>query len=184
MTTPTKHYDNVMIDLETLGTKPGSVIVSIGAVAFNLGEPQDEYPTFYEVFSLSDTVRYNFSLDLDTMIWWMKQTNEARKVFHVPGRVIADVLTEFNRFVATASGHRGDVKVWGNGADFDNVLLAGYYRELGIPAPWKYHNNRCFRTVRRVLALPDVAREGTHHNALDDALYQVKVLQQVKNPSY
>ena len=38
---------HVMVDLETLGIRPGSAIRSVGAAAFTLGQP-DVGPTFYK----------------------------------------------------------------------------------------------------------------------------------------
>jgi exodeoxyribonuclease VIII len=72
-------------------------------------------------------------------------------------------------------------EMWGNGADFDNVILGASYGAIGQRPPWKYSNNRCFRTLKNLIPV-DAANElwekhakGTHHNALDDAVRQAHI---------
>jgi exodeoxyribonuclease VIII len=69
--------------------------------------------------------------------------------------------------------------VWGNGATFDNVILANAYDACRIRRPWKYYADMCFRTVRNQYPHVQVKRQGTHHNALDDALTQAHHLQAI-----
>ena len=65
--------------------------------------------------------------------------------------------------------------VWGNGASFDNVLLATAYKRLGMETPWPFWKDRCFRTMKNVCKV-DHSFEGTAHNALDDARSQAQHL--------
>lgn len=69
--------------------------------------------------------------------------------------------------------------VWGNGADFDPVLLSSAYRAIGRPPPHKFYNVHCFRTLKNLFPVEKPARDGTHHNALDDAIHQVKHLHKI-----
>ena len=66
--------------------------------------------------------------------------------------------------------------VWGNGASFDNVILANAYEALGRRAPWQFWQDRCFRTVKSMYPKLELARLGTYHNALDDAKWQTEYL--------
>ena len=183
-------YTNIMIDLETLGTKPGSVILSLGAVAFNLPSDRlyiedtsiDDLPTFYRAFSLVDTARYPFTGDLDTIQWWMGQSHEARQLFKERAISVEQCLRGFMDFISETS-NGSFVKIWGNGADFDNALLTAYYRELHIQLPWRYHNNRCYRTAKDLPNIKQLTRRGVHHNALDDALYQTECFLAAVTPS-
>ncbi len=61
--------------------------------------------------------------------------------------------------------------MWGNGADFDNAILAHCYSRLGRPAPWKFWNSRCYRTLKSFSPVRG-KRIGVHHHALDDAKTQ------------
>ena len=72
------------------------------------------------------------------------------------------------------------VQVWGNGATFDNVLLRNSYEKTMIACPWRYRNDRDVRTIvelgKAVGCTPryEIPFEGAEHNALDDALHQIK----------
>jgi hypothetical protein len=72
-----------------------------------------------------------------------------------------------------------DACLWGNGADFDNALLACAYKAAALIPPWAYVNNRCFRTMRKEHAVVEPLKLGVHHNALDDALHQTRWLQKI-----
>jgi exodeoxyribonuclease VIII len=66
--------------------------------------------------------------------------------------------------------------VWGNGSDFDNAIINNLAKSFGAPKPLNYKRNRCFRTLKALFGqhIPEHATipMGTHHNALDDAMYQ------------
>jgi hypothetical protein len=67
------------------------------------------------------------------------------------------------------------MRLWGNGASFDNAILAHAYARCGATPPWKFWNDRCYRTVAALTATPR-QQGGTHHNALDDARSQAEHL--------
>lgn len=156
-----------MVDLETLGTNPNSVIVSIGVVAF---DETTVLSTFYREIDISSCKLYGFDVDFDTIKWWMGQSDEARKVFKGESHIV-NALDELTEYVKV---YQSTPYIWGNGANFDNVILRNAYNRVGFEAPWKFYNDRCFRTVKAKYKNVAILREGTHHNALDDALYQVK----------
>lgn len=161
----------VMLDLETLGKRAGSVIATVGAVKFGQGQIID---TFYERIDPESCVAAGLAVDVSTVLWWMGQGDEARKELISPGKPLADVLTAFAVWLDTT-----DAEMWGNGADFDNVILNEAYDRLGIPCPWKFYNNRCYRTVRKLRPDIPMERTGTYHNALDDARTQAIHLMKV-----
>jgi exodeoxyribonuclease VIII len=157
--------DPIMLDLETLGTSSNSVIIAVGAVKF---DPTTKLITdyFYEVVDRESCVEYGMEIDQSTVDWWAKQSTEARSAFNIPGNHIANTLMRFEHF---ANKHS---TMWGNGSDFDNVLLSNAYRKVGIKQPWEYYNNRCYRTMKNMYPAIKLARTGTHHNAVDDAASQ------------
>lgn len=70
-------YVHVMVDLETMGKKHNAPIVAIGAVVFDpatgsIGE------SFYKVVCLESSVNWGAVIDPSTVIWWLKQSSEAR----------------------------------------------------------------------------------------------------------
>lgn len=161
----------IIVDLETLGKKPGAVILSIGAAKFGHGEILD---TFYERINIESSLKHNFEVDAPTILWWMEQNDEARREICQPGKDISSVLENFRAYV----GNEG-AEIWGNGADFDNVLLSYAYNRLEMRCPWTHRDNRCYRTLKNLCPQIELVREGCHHNALDDAISQAKHLMEI-----
>ena len=162
-----------MLDLETMGRGPNAAITAVGAVYFDpttgkLGE------TFYSTVELESSVAGGGQMDASTVLWWMQQSADARSMYAAAGEHINVVLLRFAEFCK--HGDDAFPKVWGNGAPFDNVILRSAYGRAGITCPWEFWNDRCYRTMRAMLPQVDVERSGTHHNALDDATTQARVL--------
>ena len=161
---------NVMLDLETMGNGPDAAIVAIGAIEFDpaagtLGR------TFYRGVNLETAVRGGGKIDASTVMWWLRQNDEARNDISGGGCPQNQVLIEFATWLA---GLGEDVKVWGNGAAFDNVILAQAYRRAELTVPWPHWNDRCYRTLKALRPEVKMERTGTHHNAIDDATSQAR----------
>lgn len=160
---------HVMLDLETMGTVPGCVVLSIGAVYFDENGLGDE---FYSVISRSDSQEFGLHESESTQEWWAKQSDEARKVVtaaeHMSAPTLPQALADFEAFIKRDS----NVKVWGNGADFDNPILACCYSAVDLKQAWISWNGRCYRTLKNIAPGPKLVRFGTYHNALDDAKSQ------------
>lgn len=160
---------NVMIDLETLSTRADGIIMSIGAVKFDTDLGVIEADPFYVSISIDSNREARRHLDESTLIWWLQQSKEAQTVFSEPKVTLRSALEDLADFIGGE-----DVRVWSNGADFDIPMLAHAYHTFDLAAPWAYSNTRCYRTYKNIegLAVPRKPRQGTHHNALEDALYQ------------
>lgn len=178
--------NHIMLDLETLDTASSAVVISIGAVAF------DPYTN-----ALGDKFYVEMTEDIaaqqargrtisgDTVRWWMQQDALAKRVFSVPppdGVLRAstlEALSGFALFVA-ANGDR-DAELWGNGVDFDNVILGSLYDAFGLRKPWSFGRNRCYRTMKNLGIGPrkPANHTGIPHNALDDAVTQAVHLQEI-----
>lgn len=167
---------HVMIDLETLSAANDAAIVSIGAVGFT--RERGIHSDFYQVIARKSAEQYG-SVNADTLAWWAKQSPEAQRVLTEGTRLLPDVLRDFAEwFNGVAEWFNGVAGrfVWGNGATFDNVILRNAYAKTGIPCPWHFRGDRCYRTAAAIFAAPRLPREGVAHNALDDARHQARVL--------
>ena len=162
--------NNVMLDLETMGNSTNAAIIAIGAVRFSNGEITDE---FYTVVDLASSISAGLEMDPSTVLWWMKQSDEARAQFERKGASLTEALEEFSNWIGE------DAKVWGNGASFDNAILSNAYRKSDIEQPWKFWNDRCYRTVKNLFPKKKLERAGVHHNAVDDAKSQANHLMQM-----
>lgn len=165
---------HVMLDLETQDSSKTAVIISIGAVAFNPNTGE-----FGERFSVNVDPETCLAVGLtrsdSTMKWWSAQSQAAQDSWKVNPISIQDALKSFSEFM----GRNGLKIVWGNGSDFDNVILGNAYDAAKMPLPWRYSNNRCFRTMKGEFSVPEPTRMGTHHNGLDDAVHQAKWLVEI-----
>lgn len=174
-------YTHLMVDIESMGKKPGAPIVSIGAVFFDPASGQTG-PEFYKVISLESAMEWGGVPDASTILFWMKATPEARSEIIMDHAIpLDDALLQFKDFIAeNAANGKDTVQVWGNGATFDNVLLEDSYARTGISCPWKYWNNRDVRTIvelgKAVGYTPrhEIPFEGEPHKAISDARHQVK----------
>lgn len=164
---------DIMVDLETLGTGPGCAILSIGGAAFDpaTGRLGAEFHTLVSTASCREL---GLREEADTLAWWRRQKPEAQAVIAEAAASDVTVRQALDRFARFLRGHGGRprVRVWGNGADFDNAILAHLYRALGEPLPWEFWNNRCFRTLKSLNPGHEPPRAGLHHDALADARHQ------------
>ncbi|EFG3021526.1 exonuclease [Escherichia coli] len=178
ITSTSRVWYHLMIDLETMGTNTNAPIVVIGAVFF---DPQtgEIGPVFYIAISLTDAMNTGAVPDGGTIEWWLKQSSEARAAILTDQVKLKDALSRFREFINEYSDEKF-VQVWGNGATFDNAILRTSYERLDIPCPWRYYNDRDVRTIVELGKTIDfdartvIPFEGVRHNALDDARHQAK----------
>jgi hypothetical protein len=171
---------NLMIDIETLSTEPNACILSIGAVYFDKNGPvEDELgdiEQFYAVIDLQSCIDAGLHISASTLEWWFKQSQKARSAAFDATHSLSDALYEFSKFIEPGT------KVWGNGADFDLVILKSAYSKLGLALPWKFYDVMCFRTLKSLFpGRKKPESEGTAHNALDDAIWQAKYYSNIVN---
>lgn len=166
---------HLMLDLETVGVSNDSAILSIGAVLFTReGEIISKY---YEPIDLESSVHWGGKIDASTFLWWMKQSEEARKTVSKGGNPICEVLDDFNTWLFNWSTVVvKDIKIWGNGATFDIVILKGAFERCSIPWKFSFWNERCFRTL--LAENPGIKRVKPKlaHHALSDAEAQMYTL--------
>lgn len=166
-------YGNIMLDMETLGTRADAVIMSIGAVKFDI-----DHGVCDEAFYVSVSIDSNHEaaqrhISEDTILWWMEQSKEAQRVFSEPKSTLCSALVDFQEWV-----DHDNYQVWSNGADFDVPMLAHAYHTNGLTAPWKFYNARCFRTMKSLVVAKTVPKPVNEcaHNALQDAITQAQWL--------
>lgn len=177
----TKFFD-LMIDTETAGLPPNGALMSIGAVFFDL-QTTTMGPTFNRTIVLTSSVKHGGEIDAGTVLWWLRQGEEARKAVAYGGEPLEPVLNDFATWIAEHC-RKEDVRPWGNSSAFDLTIIGGAYRRLNLETPWGWWNERCFRTVRN--SYPTVKYEPGEkgagaHNALADAVFQAEHLFKIKN---
>jgi len=171
---------HLMVDIETLGNKAGAAIVSIAAVQFDLktGETGE---TFYRNIDLQSCLNAGLKVSGDTVIWWMQQSDLARRKLSENTIPLSIALSAFNGFIANF--YTASMEVWGNSARFDLGILEVAYTALKIETPWAYWNERDVRTL--VSFAPEIKQnipfEGVPHDALADCYHQIKYCSAIWN---
>lgn len=190
---------DIMLDLETWGTKPGCDIRSIGACVFDpvagtvhseLGDYQFYLATNNPALApwnydlghhdgIETYRKYPLTRDPETVQWWNNQSPEAQAAFENP----VDLKKACNLFTswivnmfdhAPTDGDFRTVCIWANDPHFDVSILAAVFDAVGLPVPWHYRSPRSMKTAIDMAGLtPDeYCNYGTAHNALDDAIAQ------------
>ena len=181
--------NDIVVDIETLGTGDDCVIVSIGALIFNRAAEPGTFVDSMEV-KLDIENQPGRVIDPGTMLWWMGDGMEdARKAaFAKGGRVRLGLgLKMLSDFIAEHKPNES----WGCSPSFDQKILQNAYRQhksggvpLDFPMPfWKWS---CIRTMEsfhygKNTRKPGGANwlDGTAHDALDDCKMEATVIQKI-----
>ncbi|EOM7839981.1 3'-5' exoribonuclease domain-containing protein [Escherichia coli] len=174
-TSTSRLWHHLMIDLETMGKNPDAPINALAGKFFDpaTGEMGPEFSKTIDLETAGGVI------DRDTIKWWLKQSREAQSAILTDEIPLDDALLQLREFIDENSGEFF-VQVWGNGANFDNVILRRSYERQEIPCPWRYTNDRDVRTIVALGLVMDfdarsvITFEGERHNALHDARYQAK----------
>lgn len=163
--------NQLMVDCETLGTKSNSMILSIGAVMFDIetGETSEQFRV-----DVSPSNTYGLNIDASTVIWWLNQSKEAQNDLINHGNISVKLPDALDKFAAFIEIHAPD-GIWGNGVRFDLGLLENAYNILGFKAPWPYWTERDVRTL--VAFAPDIKNNMVNdlpHSPIHDCIYQIK----------
>ncbi|MDD5708324.1 MAG: 3'-5' exoribonuclease [Kiritimatiellae bacterium] len=181
---------HVMVDLETLGRKPGCVIHEIGVVAFQVrngrvgsfdaNEPKSALEWLHLV-DIESCQSDGLTIDAATLKWALLAKRDllgAPDERRLDLREALELLDVDVQAVRRASGNK--LSIWGNGASFDMPILEAAYKVVGRTPPWFYWEERCFRTFAALYAdLVPWDAKAAEHGALADARRQVAHIAQV-----
>lgn len=180
----TNRPTDVSIDLETLGNRSDSAILSIGATAFNR-HTGALHATYYALVEMEDALRHG-RIRADTLKWWLQQDKAASKHVFQSHRSVTplslyEALRGLNDYVrAQPAG----VCVWGNGSSFDISILEHAFDSVAANSNAGFSEEWAFWSVRDMRTIVDAANldknavlfEGTPHHAGDDSRHQAKVI--------
>jgi len=166
---------DVMLDLETLGTRPNAVILSIGAIKFDRHRcdikrdknykslPSDRI--FYERIHIKSCLDVGLVIDEATDEWWKKQPVDVQyEALHNKDRSdIKTVLERFNKWFD------GSIYIWGNGSSFDITIIEEAFRRCDIKQLWLPWDVRDLRTLYDMgdVSQKDVPNKNKHHPVHD-----------------
>lgn len=172
---------HIMIDIETYGLNPASVILSVGAVRFDTEADIIDENTFYmNLDPIEQQRRYGMQVDLHAVEWWMQKGSAAQEALTNPARVpLEHFLAEFHAWIGTDDQQ----VVWAKGSLDFNCLTTAYHVGGYEALPWRYDSVRDFRTMMKVFdhLVPEdsFVEPIIKHHALGDAIAQARHLQKI-----
>lgn len=179
--TPILEPNHVMLDLETLGRQPFCPLLSIGACAFRCDNDETIVDVFFQAITLESCFAAGLRADANTIEWWMVDpsvTDDARKAAFCDPKAVALplALDAFTDWLASRP-----LALWGNSARFDLGLLEAAYKACGKEVPWKFYDERCYRTVKNLPEAREIplVRIGVHHHPAADAVSQAMHLRTI-----
>lgn len=160
-------YTDIMIDIETLDTKPTAVILSIAAVAFNIENGDICEEKFDYVLNYQEQIDNGRSTSIDTLLWWGAQSEEAKSLAFEGNAPLHFAIQELTIFFM--ENCLDNARVWANSPSFDLVILKDAFDQN---VPWNFWNERDVRTVTSLIP-NDEEKVENNHIAIDDCINQI-----------
>jgi len=171
---PEDHTD-LMLDIETFGTGPDSVVISIGAVRFRPADgAYDLGKTYFSRLDVQEQLNLGRTIEGSTLDWWFNPEQRTAWDFHRERPTIA-FDDAFRGLKAMTSGAD---RVWANSPSFDCVIVRDLCRAYGLDAPWHFRAERDCRTLFDLAwsDKPQVTTPGVAHTPVADCLHQIKMV--------
>lgn len=171
-----KQVINIVVDIETLSLQSDAAIVSIAAVPFNPNGqiPKGDEPVefgvfdvycrdkecgtciitdqgyFYEVINATSCALHGMHIEMDTVNWWEKKSEEAKAdLLNRRPMNIGEAMNAFHNYLeGMKNAYDADIKIWAQGSDFDFPILKNAYRKTmkDTKLPWNHKLLRDART--------------------------------------
>lgn len=171
--------NHLMLDIETLGTNSNALVVSISAVQFDINT--NKIGEKFEVgLNKEQQLEKGAIIDQSTVQWWEQQSPEAKGMLDRLKKIdVYEALNSFNNWIKANFKVPSKIKLWGNGATFDNVIVKNLFTRHEIDFIIPYYADRDVRTLVYLSKIntKNYAFEGVKHNGLDDCLHQIKYCQ-------
>lgn len=176
---------HVMIDTETLGLTPGSIVRTVSLVEFEPATGNTGRKKTW-VINLQDSIKAGFKIEAGSLKWWMMKSEEARKAFVALEEEETSLISFVNEFEYWFKQYDGKVALWALQIDFDLPMLKPYlaYYHMNVmrndsyDLPW---NRKLLIDVRPFaeayrLNHPDLK---TLHTSMDDCMMQIDAVAEV-----
>ena len=173
---------DAMIDIETLGTVSGNIILSIGYLEFD-PRGKDDFLSLLgngrnHIYQLDVTEQLDlgYTIDPETQEWWGKQSQEAQdRVFNTPpNTTFPDALTKLQSLLENVDD------VWSYGPMDFGMLEYGSRKETGKPL-FFYRKWNDLRTLTKLMDFKwgDKPAGMVAHDPVHDCAWQALAVQKL-----
>ena len=164
-----KHH---MLGIQTLGTKPGCVILEF-ALCYFLDESDDRKhfrlvkPTMRHArISIKSQMKAGATIDYDTLKWWV-DTNPLRLQ-----NIMNDEYAETPYFTAKwfeESAVWENANIWARDWDFEYPLMDDFFTRFGTPGKhvWKFSHKRSHQVLLNLAGVKHTPATNTHGAVAD-----------------
>jgi len=182
-----------IFDVETLGKRSNSVILSMAAIYFDPDakpSPQQlREDAFFAKFNVVEQMKeYRREANQSTMDWWNKQCHNVRVASFLPNKVDCSFIDGYESMRKWAES-KNDTKcwVWARG-NLDQLVMDDIEEQLELKPIWPYARWRDVRTAIDFLynttnGYTDVDYPGfnskndiTKHNPIDDCVLDAMMM--------
>lgn len=167
----------LMMDIETLGKGPDAVVWQSALYGWDLSDPDTlfDFPHFqYLPIQPQLDLLPARRVDASTMIYWMKQDDDARLAIENCDSTEFDDLPSLMRhflraFDRMTDGGNKTWELWTRG-NFDVPIMSSLLRQAGFIAPWDINQN--FRNLRDLRTLEQIS--GVSYKDVDQPIGFIK----------
>lgn len=169
---------HLMIDIETLGTGPESVVLSVAMLPFGATIDALGKPIKFGI-NKEDQFIEGRRIDSATAVWWLRQSPAAIAVM-ADMQENAVSLSRARGIIAETIG-LGYEGIWANDPDFDCAIL----RNLCPDISWPFWTHRSMRTVKALAEVNSIDLSKivnpNAHDPEQDCYTQVRQVMEVHN---
>ena len=164
---------HVVVDLETLDTRPNAAVLSVGVAFVKTCAVVDAIELRLD---LSEQLMLGRTVSASTLEWWLDgaKADAQRHTASLPRYALSTALESIEARVRAYGGPKGAF-IWGNSPSFDCAILASLYAAAGMPPWWGYSQEMDLRTLRK-FGLVKWQQPLIAHTALHDAQAEAEEL--------
>ena len=187
---------HMMVDIETLGTSPDSVILEISTILFTdtHGVKQNSPATY--IFDRNHQVSVGRTVDQSTLDWWDEKLSD--KSYAPQDKIHLELLLNNKSVNVTPKDAHpiltNSLKpvtgyIWCKGASFDFPIIKSFFKSFGLSDPFSDNKNyrkqmdlRTYETIARDMGFTGYTthRKGAHIS-FDDCLDQINMYVELRD---
>lgn len=156
---------HIMFDIEALDTRSSAVVTQVGWCEF---DQETVHPYKQLLISVPEQISNGRTMSYDTICWWMRQSDEARKSVFGSPEMPTSVTRMWHLIKEAIGDNPEEVLVWAHGPQFDLTIL----KDLMGREPWHYRNVRDTRTLADLAPNAYKPKPEVKHSAGGDAFAQ------------
>ncbi len=176
-----KHNNtDLMIDIESFSEKKDKIILSLGAVFFDIRTGEKSH-SFLRHINIDMSLRDNYSIDGKTLKWWMGQDQKLLKKLIKNDQYSSDPHDTMIDFIEFCDYGTSKFMVWSRPPLYDLRALLDAFEKYDLDYPWDFRNIRCVRTYASLFPgiENDFPAKEQKHDPMVDCMRQIEYVSEI-----